>query len=57
MRDRTLLGWLKQGLVVILKNAQSMAFGCHLEEAVIFQRKLQKKIARSNGKDKSGEEE
>src|ERR1700736_3955839 len=48
IRDLGLASWLRQGLVVIFKNAQSMAFSRHLEEPLIFQRKLKKKVARSN---------
>jgi hypothetical protein len=48
---------LKQGLLVVFKNAQSMAFGCYLEETVIFQRELKEKISRSNRDDQSNQKE
>jgi hypothetical protein len=49
--------WLKQGWFVVFKNAQSMVFGCHLEETVILQRELKKKIARSNRKDQGNQKQ
>jgi hypothetical protein len=32
-----------------------MAFGCHLEETVIFQRELKKKVACSNREDQGNQ--
>jgi len=34
-----------------------MAFGCHVEETVIFHRELQKKIAGPNRNDQSNQKE
>ena len=42
--------WLGEGLIVIFKNAQGVTSGCHVEETLVFQRVLKKKIARTNRK-------
>jgi hypothetical protein len=50
-RQLSLARRLRKGLVVVLKHAQSMTSGGHIEEPLIFQRELQKKIARPNRKE------
>jgi hypothetical protein len=46
---------VRQGLFFVFKHAQGVIFGGHVEEALIFQGKLKKKVARSDGKQKSKE--
>jgi hypothetical protein len=42
--------WLRQGLVLIFKNAQSIAFSRHLEKPLILQCKFKEKVARPDRK-------